>query len=107
MEGFAIELGDRSFRIFLTGHGDKAKAFGAVGLAVDDDFHAGDLPRLSKKFSEIGLGHRKRKIADKEAGTGHWWFIQLTPMRHFLLRFGEGFGGFPETKKIEKLLGQR
>ena len=100
MKRFAIQLGHCSFCFLPGGHGYEAKAFGAVGLAIDDDFYTGDLAGLPKEFFEVVLSDGVRQISDKKAWAGNGRFIRFALIAFLFLRFGKGFGGFLESEKI-------
>jgi hypothetical protein len=59
-----VHAGDGSLCLGIVAHFDKAKAFGAAGVALHHDFSAGDSAKLAKRLLQVFVADRVRQIAD-------------------------------------------
>jgi len=60
----AVHAVDGCLCFCIAGHFDKAKAFGATGVAFHHDFGAGNSAKLTKGLLQIFVTHRIRQVAD-------------------------------------------
>jgi hypothetical protein len=73
----AVHAGNRGLCFGIAAHFDKAKAFGAAGVAFHHDFGAGDSAKLAKRLLQVFVANRVRQIADVKF-VAH----EGTPLKH-------------------------